>query len=66
MTPLVPLELLLMNEKVVDVLADEVALADLDPFNEWNEAAVIERQNKLTVLARSVWRIQVQADGGFS
>ena len=31
--------------------------AVLDPFTEWNEAAVIERQNKLTVLARSVWRL---------
>ncbi len=31
--------------------------AVLDPFPEWNEAAVIERQNKLTVLARSVWRL---------
>ncbi len=33
----------------------DIAVADLDPFTEWNEASVIERQDKLAVLARSVW-----------
>ena len=37
--------------------------AVLDPFTEWNEAAVIERQNKLTVLARSVWRLPTSSVG---
>ena len=35
----------------------DVAVADLDSYTEWNEAAVIERQDKLTALARSVWRL---------
>jgi hypothetical protein len=35
----------------------DVAVADLDPFTEWNEAFVIERQEKLTTLARSVWHL---------
>ena len=41
----------------------DIAVADLDPFTEWNEAAVIERQNNLTVLARSVWRLPTPSVG---
>lgn len=33
----------------------DVAVADLDPFMEWSEAAVIKRQDRLAQLARSVW-----------
>src|SRR5690606_23863925 len=35
----------------------DAAVAELDPYPEWNEAAVIGRQRKLTKLARSVWRV---------
>ncbi len=35
----------------------DVAVAELDPFSEWNEAAVIDRQDKLAALARYVWRL---------
>ena len=31
------------------------AVADLDPFQEWSEASVTERQKKLAGLARLVW-----------
>ena len=41
----------------------DVAVAGLDPFTEWNEAAVIERQNKLTTLARSIWRLPQPSAG---
>ena len=41
----------------------DIAVADLDPFTEWNEPAVIKRQNKLTVLARSVWRLPTPSVG---
>jgi hypothetical protein len=33
------------------------AVAKLDPFPEWNEAAVIKRQEMLAKLALSVWRV---------
>ena len=33
----------------------DLAVKDIDPFTEWNEAAVEKRQNKLAGLARSVW-----------
>lgn len=35
----------------------DVAVAELDPFTEWNETAVIQRQHKLATLARTVWRL---------
>lgn len=41
----------------------DVAVADLDPFTDWNEAAVGERQDKLTVSARSVWRLPQPSAG---
>ena len=41
----------------------DIAVADLDPFTEWNEAAVIERQNNLAALARSVWRLPTPSVG---
>ncbi len=42
----------------------DIAVADLDPFMQWNEAAVIDRQNKLTMLAQSVWRLPPDAPRG--
>src|SRR5690606_28261570 len=33
------------------------AVADLEPFTDWNEAAVVRRQELLTTLARSVWAV---------
>ena len=41
----------------------DIAVADLDPFTEWNEAAVIERQNKLTALVRAVWHLPPPSAG---
>jgi hypothetical protein len=41
----------------------DVAVADLDPFKEWKEAAVIERQDTLAALARSVWRVPQPSTG---
>ena len=41
----------------------DLAVAFLHPFTEWNEAAVIKRQNKLMVLARSVWRLPTPSVG---
>lgn len=35
----------------------DLAVADLEPFTEWNEAAVIKRQDMLTALAKSVWAV---------
>lgn len=35
----------------------DVAVAQLDPFGKWNAATVIDRQNNLTMLARSAWRL---------
>lgn len=35
----------------------DAAVEKLDPIVEWNEAAVVERQNQLASLARSVWRL---------
>lgn len=35
----------------------DIAVAELDPFTAWNEAAVIKRQEMLAALARSVWRL---------
>ena len=35
----------------------DIAVADLDCFLEWNETAVIDRQDMLTKLARSVWHL---------
>jgi hypothetical protein len=35
----------------------DIAVAGLDPFEVWNEAAVVKRQDKLTSLARSAWRL---------
>ena len=37
----------------------DVAVADLDPFTHWNEAAVAKRQGMLATLARSVWRVRL-------
>jgi len=33
------------------------AVADLDPFPEWNEGAISKRQDGLATLARSVWHV---------
>jgi len=33
----------------------DIAVAELDPFTEWDEAAIIKRQDLLIMLARSVW-----------
>ena len=41
----------------------DVAVADLDPFGFWNEAAVVERQDKLALSARSVWRLPQPSAG---
>ena len=35
----------------------DVAVADLDPFAEWNERNVVRRQEQLVGLAHSVWRL---------
>ena len=35
----------------------DVAVAELDSFVEWNEAAVIQRQDKLATLARAIWHL---------
>jgi hypothetical protein len=35
----------------------DVAVADIEPFKEWNEAAVIKRQDLLMTLARSMWSL---------
>ena len=35
----------------------DVAVAELNPAAEWNEAAVIERQEGLATLARSAWNV---------
>lgn len=41
----------------------DVAVAELDSFALWNEAAVAERQDKLTTLARSVWGVPATNPG---
>lgn len=41
----------------------DVAVAELEPFAEWNEIAVIRRQDLLTVLAHSVWRVPQSSAG---
>lgn len=41
----------------------DIAVADLDPFVEWTEAAVITRQDKLMTLARSVWAVPASDPG---
>lgn len=35
----------------------DIAVARLNPFPEWNAAAVAERQDRLSILAKSVWRV---------
>lgn len=35
----------------------DLAVADLEPFTDWNEAAVVRRQELLTALAKSVWAV---------
>ena len=40
------------------------AVEDLDPYPEWNEAAVIKRQGMLAALARSVWHLPSPSTGG--
>ena len=35
----------------------DAAVAELNPAAEWNEAAVIERQEELATLARSAWNV---------
>ena len=42
----------------------DVAVAELNPFTEWNEAAVIQRQEMLAMLARLVWRVRRDPQGG--
>ncbi|MEQ6886482.1 DUF262 domain-containing HNH endonuclease family protein [Salicola sp. Rm-C-2C1-2] len=37
----------------------DIAVSELDPFVEWNEAAVLDRQDKLTLLARDVWELPI-------
>jgi Protein of unknown function DUF262/Protein of unknown function (DUF1524) len=41
----------------------DMAVADLDPFDTWNEAAVATRQQKLTVLAREIWNVAAEPIG---
>lgn len=41
----------------------DIAVAELEPCTEWNEAAVINRQNRLTALARAVWRLPEPSAG---
>ena len=41
----------------------DIAVADLDPFTEWNESTVIKRQDKLVSLARSIWRLPQPSAG---
>ena len=36
----------------------DAAVADLDPFSEWNETAMQKRQEKLAVLARKIWNVK--------
>jgi hypothetical protein len=36
----------------------DIAVADLEPFREWNEAAVAKRQDLLATLAKSVWAVE--------
>jgi hypothetical protein len=35
----------------------DLAVADLEPFTDWNEAAVVRRQELLSALAKSVWAV---------
>jgi len=35
----------------------DTAVVDLEPFETWNEAAVVQRQEKLAALARTVWHM---------
>ena len=37
----------------------DLAVVDLEPYEEWNEPAVVARQAVLTKLARSVWAVGV-------
>lgn len=41
----------------------DVAVAELDPFPSWNEITVIDRQNILASLARSIWHVPQPAAG---
>jgi hypothetical protein len=41
----------------------DIAVADLHPFTDWNEASVIERQEELTVLAQLIWRLPGRRQG---
>lgn len=41
----------------------DIAVAELDPFSEWNEATVLDRQDKLTMLAKSVWELPGEEHG---
>lgn len=43
--------------KVGDNTKIDVAVATLDPFEKWNEAAVGKRQEHLAALAREVWNL---------
>jgi hypothetical protein len=49
--------------KVGEKTRIDVAVAGLDPFTRWNEAAVIERQGKLTSLARHIWNLPSSSAG---
>jgi len=39
------------------------AVAELDPYSAWNEAAVMQRQEKLALLARAVWEVPEHRPG---
>jgi hypothetical protein len=41
----------------------DMAVAHLDPFDAWNEAAVVVRQEKLTALARTIWNVAAVSNG---
>jgi hypothetical protein len=42
----------------------DIAVGELEPFAEWNDAAVIRRQENLTTLARSIWAVPMNHPGG--
>jgi hypothetical protein len=44
----------------------DMTVADLDPFETWNEAAVEARQQQLAALARVIWNIGAAPIGGGS
>ena len=61
--PVYPLSQLLLTRALAErpTVGDtkiDAAVAEIDPFAEWHEAAVIRRQDMLATLARSVWGVR--------